>query len=152
MAEASEQRNKLRKKIIISQKRPDLHFYLIFLWPVAPCTESIFLTQFPIYDGETAGRKQEYWLAQCSLSLCSDCSLHKNHNENAICFRSPALGCEWRCRGGCLTCVRCGDRWTSPRQPVGLKYLLLWWEYYKVQSTQQQQHVTVVGVESERES
>lgn len=62
-----------------------LHFHLIFFWPEALCTESIFLTPFPIYYQETAGRKGKYWL-ECSLCLLTDYALHKNGDEIAVCF------------------------------------------------------------------
>lgn len=49
MAKASEQGNKLRRGEHTKHSSLHLHFHLIFLWPVALCTESIFLTPFPIY-------------------------------------------------------------------------------------------------------
>lgn len=85
MAKASEQSDKLGKK---THQCLNLHFHLIFFWPVALCTESIFLTPFPIYYWETAGRKGKYWL-ECSLCLLTDCALHKNSNEIAVCFLFP---------------------------------------------------------------
>lgn len=87
MAKASEKSNTLRKK---TQQCLHLHFHLIFLWPVALCTESIFLTPFPIYYWETAGRKGKYRL-ECSLCRLTDCALHKNSDEIAVCFLFPVF-------------------------------------------------------------
>lgn len=78
----------LRAEWQVGEKTPQclhLHFHLIFFWPEALCTESIFLTPFPIYYQETAGRKGKYWL-ECSLCLLADYALHKNGDEIVVCF------------------------------------------------------------------
>lgn len=108
MGKASEQCNKLGNK---THQCLHLHFHLIFLWPVALCTESIFLTPFPIYYWETAGRKGKYWL-ECSLCLLTDCTLHKNSDEIAVCFLFLCLYFIWESNDGCLMWLRCDSQYT----------------------------------------
>lgn len=90
-----------------------LHFHLIFLWPVALCTESIFLTPFPIYYLEKAGREGRYWLTECSLCLYTKCTLHKNSNEIAVCFLLLCLYFKWKINNDCWIWLRCDSQYKS---------------------------------------
>lgn len=107
MAKPLEQSNKLGEK---THQCLHLHFHLIFLWPVALCTESIFLTPFPIYYWETAGRKGRYWLER-SLCLLTDCTLHKNSDEIAVCFLFLCLYSIWESNDGCLMWLSCDSQY-----------------------------------------
>lgn len=112
MAKAWKKGNKLREKTHQTQQS-SFTFSFNFPWPVALCTESIFLTPFPICYWETAGREGKYWLTECSLCLLTKCALHKHGNEIAVCFLFLCLYFIWNSNNGCLIWLRCDSQYTS---------------------------------------
>lgn len=92
---------------------PHLHFHFIPLWPVALCKESIFLTPFPIYYRETAGRKGTYRLAECLSCPPADCTLHESADKAAVCFLFLRLWFIRKDYAGRLTWPRCDSRYAS---------------------------------------
>lgn len=154
MAKASEQTNKLEEK---PHQCLHLHFHLIFLWPVALCTESIFLTPFPIYYSQTAGRKGKYWL-ECSLCLLADCTLHNNSDEIAVCFLFVCLYSIWESNDGFLVWLRCDSQYAfisaAPHVPARLlqapsvngdeTVFSLWWSHAALHLKEKQTGFVVI--------
>lgn len=105
--------NRLREGKTHQTLQSSFTFSFNFPWPVALCTESIFLTPFPIYYQEKAGREGRYWLTECSLCLHTKCTLHKNGNEIAVCFLCLCLYFKWKINNDGVIWLRCDSQYES---------------------------------------